>query len=120
MDLKRGENHDHPLRKNGTARLRGDGTPTALERSRSIAGPITSWHCGEEITGVEGCRERERERERERGRERGRERERKRERERLLVAVATRANQDGGSGAGRKRGTLQTIPSLRKAQVMVD
>ena len=50
----------------------------------------------------------------------GRERERERERERLLVAMATRANQDGGSGAGRKRGTLQTIPSLRKAQVMVD
>lgn len=30
-----------------------------------VSGPITSWHCGEEITGVEGCRERERERERE-------------------------------------------------------
>lgn len=36
MDLKRGENHDHPLGKNGTARLRGDGTPTALEQSRLI------------------------------------------------------------------------------------
>ena len=63
-----------------------------------VSGPITSWHCGEEIAGVEGCRQRERETER-------------------LVA---KANQDGGSGAGRKRGTLQTIPSPRKAQVMVD
>ena len=43
VDLKRGENHDHPLRKNGTARLRGDGTPTALERSRSIDLQETYW-----------------------------------------------------------------------------
>ena len=43
-------------------------------------------------------------------------RERARARERLVA----KANQDGGSGAGRKRGTLQTIPSPRKAQVTVD
>lgn len=29
-----------------------------------VSGPITSWHCGEEIAGVEGCRQRERERQR--------------------------------------------------------